>query len=198
MMPRATNTPTQERGDGVAEIHELQPVDLLEAWPHEAHNFTPWLAERLHLLGKEVNLSLELERIEAQLGAAGRVDILAKQAGSGATVVIENQLDKSDDEHLLALLGYAASAEADIVIWVAEDFSPYHRSIVAWLNRSDSINVYAVKVLAYRVGDALIADFRLAVGLQKSQTSSAAVGSPTWYADFYRPLGEQLRRSGLS
>ena len=182
----------------MAEIHELKPVDLREAWPHEAHNFTPWLAEHLHLLGKEVNLSLELERIEAPLGEAGRVDILARQAETGAKAVIENQLDKSDDEHLLALLGYAASAEAGIVIWVAEDFSSYHCSIVAWLNRSDNTRVYAVRLLAYRVGDSLVADFRLAVGPQKSQTSSAAVGSPTWYADFYRPLVEQLRRSGLS
>ena len=182
----------------MAEIHELQPVDLREAWPDEARDFTPWLAERLHLLGKELNLDLELVGTERVLPGAGRVDILAKQVCSSAMVAIENQLDRSDDEHLLALQGYAASAEADIAIWVAADFSLYHRSIVEWLNRSDTIRVYAVKGLAYRVADALVADFRLAVGPHRSRTSSAAVGSSAWYADFYQPLVEELRRSGLS
>ena len=185
----------------MAEIHELQPVDLREAWRHEAHNFTPWLAKRLPLLGKELNLDLELVGTEVTLPDAGRVDILAKQAGSGANVVIENQLNQSDDSHCLRLLGYAANAGADILIWVAEGFTKYHRSIVAWLNESDSINVYAVRARAYRVGDSLAADFELAVGpseMPPEPTSSSATNTNTWYANFYRPLVEQLRRDGLT
>ena len=184
----------------MAEIHELQPVDLREVWPHEAWNFTPWLAERLHVLGKELSLELQLERTEAPLRPGGFVDILAKQAGSGANVVIENQLEWSDDSHCLRLLGYAANAGADILIWVAKDFTEYHRSIVAWLNQSDNINVYAVKVLAYCVGDALAADFELVVGPTEAppeSTSPSAANTNTWYANFYRPMVEQLRREGL-
>ena len=176
------------------EIHELKPVDLREAWPHEAWNFTPWLAERLHLLGKELNLDLELVGTEIVLPGAGRVDILAKQVGSGAKVVIENQLYESDDSHCLRLLGYAAHADSDILVWVAEDFTDYHRGILAWLNESDSINVYAVKVLAYCVGDSLAADFRLAVGPSESPTEQPLPLHPR----LYRPLVEQLRREGLT
>ena len=99
----------------MAEIHELKPVGLRDAWRHEARNFTPWLAERLDLLGRKLNLKLELVETEALLRPGGFVDILAKQAGSGANVVIENQLNQSDDSHCLRLLGYAANADADIL-----------------------------------------------------------------------------------
>lgn len=183
----------------MAEIHELKRVDLREAWPHEAWNFTPWLAERLHLLGKDLNFELELEGTEVTLPEAGRVDILAKQAGSGARVVIENQFGWSDDSHCLRLLGYAAHAESDILVWVAEDFTKYHCGIVAWLNQSDNINVYAVEARAYRVGDSLAADFELAVGpTQSGSRPPAEPNTNTWYANFYRPLLEQLRREGLT
>ena len=39
---------------------------------------------------------------------AGRVDIIAQQVSTMAKVVIENQLEVSDDSHCLRLLGYAA------------------------------------------------------------------------------------------
>ena len=72
---------------------------------------------------------------------------------------------------------------------------------MAWLNRSDSINVYAVRVRAYRVDDALAADFELAVGPSETPrelTSLRATNANTWYANFYRPMVEQLRRDGLT
>ena len=43
------------------EIHELEPVNLREAWPDEARHFTPWLASHLNLLGDELELELYLE-----------------------------------------------------------------------------------------------------------------------------------------
>ena len=103
------------------EIHALETVSLREAWPDEARHFTPWLADHLELLGAEPALDLELEQAQVETTSlgAGRVDILARQAGTGAIVMIENQLEWSDDSHLLRLLGYAANAEANILVWVA-------------------------------------------------------------------------------
>lgn len=178
----------------MAEVYELEPLDLWEVWPHEALDFTPWLAGRLHLLGKATNLDLELVGKEVTLPGAGRVDILAKQSDSGVPVVIENQPDLSDDEHCLALLGYAASAKAGILIWVAGAFTEYHRSIIAWLNESAGINAYAVEVRAYRAGNTLAACFRLAVG---PHATRSLPDSPAFYARFYPPLLDELRRSGL-
>ena len=140
------------------EIQPLEPVSLREAWPNEARDFTPWLADNIHLLGGKLDLRLEQVRTEVTLPGAGRVDICAEQAGTDAKVVIENQLAESDDSHCLRLLGYAANAEANILVWVARAFTAYHKSILEWLNDADTIHVYAVTVRAYRVGEALAAD----------------------------------------
>ena len=180
------------------EILPLETVSLREAWPKEAGNFTPWLVDNLGVLGEE--LHLELARREVTLpGDAGRVDILAQQLGTGANVVIENQLEQSDDSHCLRLLGYAASAEASILIWVAQDFTPYHRSILEWLNAADTIHVYAVEVRAYRVGGVLAADFRTVVkpATAIAETPLPGKNSNTLYAEFYRPLVARLRQGGL-
>lgn len=181
-------------------IHFLKPVSLRKAWPHEAHNFTPWLVEHIDQLGAKLDLKLEQVRREVTLGDAGKVDICAEQAETGAQVVIENQLGESDNSHCLRLLGYAANAEASILVWVAREFTPYHQSILEWLNEADTIHVYAVTVHAYQVGDSLVADFQTVVEppqVQPRRSSRAGKNVNTLYAEFYRPLVARLRRSGV-
>ena len=183
------------------EINALDPVSLREVWPDEARDFTPWLANHLHLLESKLNLALQLVAVEATLPEAGRVDIIAEQVSTKAKVVIENQLGESDDSHCLRLLGYAANADANILVWVARDFTKYHRDILSWLNESDNIAVYAVAVKAYRVAEAIAADFQLVVEPPQSQpgatSPSTRMTANTYYADFYRPVVAQLRRSEL-
>ena len=182
------------------EIHALKSADLREAWPNEALNFTPWLAEHLDLLGDALGMELELVKKEAPVPNAGRVDIIARQAQTDAKVVIENQLGWSDDSHCLRLLGYAAGEEAYVLVWVARDFKEYHRRILNWVNEADTIDVYAVTVRVYRVGDALAAAFETVVEPTQQQPGITSPAKKTWgtlYAEFYRPLVARLRRSGV-
>ena len=181
-------------------IQPLKHVRLREAWPDEARDFTPWLANNIDLLGDKLDLKLEKVKTEVTLPGAGRVDIYARQANTDAKVVIENQLGESDDSHCLRLLGYASNAEANILVWVARTFNSYHKSILEWLNDADTIHVYAVTVHAYRVGEALAADFHTVVEPPQSQPGSsrpANKNSNTLYAEFYRPLVARLRQSGV-
>lgn len=182
-------------------IHPLDPVgSLWDVWAHEAHNFTPWLVEHIGMLNEALNMELEVKQMEKTLQLAGRVDIYAEQANTREGVVIENQLGRSDDSHCLRLLGYAANSEANILVWVAREFSPYHLSILEWLNETDTINVYAVKVQAYRVNEVLAADFQTVVEPPQSRGTVSRSGkkaSNTLYAEFYRPLIEELRQSDI-
>lgn len=184
------------------ELGKLERVSLRTIWPDEARNFTPWLAKNLAQLGEELNMELELVGQEVTLpGGAGRVDIVAKQVGSDAIVVIENQLQISDDSHCLRLLGYAAYGEADIAVWVAREFTEYHRKIVRLLNDGDNIQMYAIAVEAWRIGESEAARFQLVEGPQPQSTtgreSNAVLTRNQRYAQFYRPLADQLRRAGL-
>ncbi len=99
------------------------------------------------------------------------------------------------------MLGYAAKAEANILVWVAGEFAPYHLSILEWLNEADTINVYAVKVLVYRVGEVLAADFQTAVEPPQSREPPPPTdkkAANTLYAEFYRPLVARLCQSGIN
>ena len=51
----------------MVDLGTIEQVDLREVWPHEAQDFTPWLAENLDKLGEALGLDLEL---------LGSVDIL--------------------------------------------------------------------------------------------------------------------------
>ena len=51
-----------------AALGSLETADLREAWNHEAHDFTPWLAENLDRLGSELGIELENEATEMHVG----------------------------------------------------------------------------------------------------------------------------------
>ena len=183
------------------EIHPLDPVGRLwDVWAHEAHNFTPWLVEHIGMLNKALNMELEVVQREKPLPLAGRVDIYAEEANTKEKVVIENQLGRSDDSHCIRLLGYAANSEANILVWVAREFSLYHLSILEWLNETDTINVYAVKVQVYKISGKWYANFQTVAEPPQSRETASRSGkksSPTLYAEFYRPLIEDLHQSDV-
>ena len=184
-----------------SEIHMLEPVkSLREVWPNEARNFTPWLAKNITRLGATLNLNLKDVETEKTLSGAGRVDIYAQEEETNAPIVIENQLGWSDDGHCLRLLGYAASAEASILVWVAGGFTSYHRSILKWLNETGKVDVYAVAVRAYHAGETLGLSFETVVEpdpLTEEKVRPTKRTLSTICAEFYRPVVKQLRQKGM-
>ncbi len=124
-----------------------QPVEVREMWPNEAHDFTPWLAGNLGLLGEKLGLDLELLAQEEPVGPY-RLDILAKETGTGARVAIENQLERSNFWHLAQILVYATGCEARVAIWIATEFTYELAQVLHRLNEwtVGETRFYAVKV----------------------------------------------------
>ncbi len=144
----------------------LEEVDLREIWPHEANDFTPWLAEHLGLLGDALGMRLKLVQREHTVGQYG-LDILAEEA-EGGNVVIENQLEWTNHSHLGQLLTYAAGCETEegvqYAVWIARHFTAEHRAALNWLNQLNPGKVwfYGVEVRVVKVGDSLPAvDFHV-------------------------------------
>src|SRR3989442_6414464 len=129
------------------QLGALTPVDLRNLWSNEAADFTPWLAKEANIsqLGEAMGLELEVERTEVPVGPY-YADILARDS-SGSYVVIENQLGKTDHDHLGKALTYAAVLGADTVLWIAPDFTDEHRKALDWLNDStEDIAFFGVQV----------------------------------------------------
>ena len=61
-------------------LDTIKKVPLREVWPHEAHDFTKWLAEEQNLatLGTAVGIELELIETESSVGSFN-VDIYAQE-----------------------------------------------------------------------------------------------------------------------
>ena len=42
--------------------------DLREVWPHEEHDFTPWLAKNIGVLSDTVGIDISIEETESSVG----------------------------------------------------------------------------------------------------------------------------------
>ena len=134
------------------QLGKFEAVALREVWRREDGNFTPWLASNLSVLGDALGLPLEIKERESELdGLPYRVDIVA--ASEGQPVVIENQLEPTDDDHLGRLLIYAAGKNAKTVIWVASEMADAHWQAMHWLNQQQgAAKFYGVVVELLKIG----------------------------------------------
>lgn len=141
-------------------LRRLEPVDLRVIWESESGDFTPWLAkeENLELLGEAIGIDLELESREKNVGPF-RADILCKDTATNGWVLIENQLESTDHNHLGQLLTYAAGLKATTVVWIAKNFTDEHRAALDWLNDllGDSVNFFGIEIELWRIAGSPIA-----------------------------------------
>ncbi len=124
-----------------------------DVWPTEAAHFTPWLADNLDVLADQLGLSLTLVATEVPVGEF-RLDVQA-QTADGRVVIVENQLERTDNGHLGQVLVYASGLEAAIVVWVAPSFREDHRRTLDWLNgrTEEGLSFFAVEVGIVQIGD---------------------------------------------
>jgi len=135
-------------------LGKLVKLPLREVWKHEAYDFSHWLSqeEQLSALAEMLDLDdLSLKQLEAPVGEF-RVDILCED--SAGLVIIENQLTRSNHNHLGQLLTYAATLEAKKVIWIAEEFRDEHITALEYLNEhSRELSFYALKISLWKIDD---------------------------------------------
>ena len=142
------------------ELGKLEKIELREVWRHEALDFTRWLAkkENIAILSKEIGIDIEVIETEMSVGRYN-VDIYARDTESNKKIVIENQLENTNHDHLGKMLVYAAGLDADIAIWVVKDVNEEHRQAIEWLNDNsfEKINIFLVKVELWQIDNSPIA-----------------------------------------
>lgn len=137
-------------------LGKLKQVNLREIWKHEALDFTKWLgkAENIDLLSDEIKIELSVIDTEFSVGRF-QVDIYAEEANSERKVIIENQLEKTDHDHLGKLITYASGLDAEIIIWIVKEVLEEHQQAIDWLNENtnEKINFFAIKMEAWKIGN---------------------------------------------
>lgn len=132
-------------------IGKIERVPLREVWRHEALDLTRWLQTNIDVLGDAIDLTLTNAEREQQAGDFS-VDLVVEEQ-SGATVIVENQLTRSDHDHLGKLLTYLVAYEAKAAVWIVAEPRPEHVSAIAWLNESATADFYLLKLEAIRIGE---------------------------------------------
>ena len=135
------------------DLAKLKKVVLRDVWPHEASDFTSWLAqkENLDALSEEIGVEISLIKTEANVGKFN-VDILAEDS-DGRKIIIENQLEATNHDHLGKIITYAAGHDAEIIIWIVRDVREEHHKAMDWLNdqTDENISFFLIKIELWQI-----------------------------------------------
>ena len=145
---------------GAMKLGKLEEVDIRQLWSHEQYGFSEWLSkpDNIELLNEVIGITLSDVEKEVYVGAY-RCDLVGVDETTGDKVIIENQLEASDHDHLGKIITYASGLDAKVVVWIVKEAREEHRSAIEWLNNntSEKLNFFLIEVHAYRIGDSLCA-----------------------------------------
>lgn len=137
-------------------LGKLEKVNIREIWKNEATDFTKWLAkeENLAILSEEIGVSIKLIKTEASVGSFS-ADILAEEENTGHKIIIENQLEETNHDHLGKIITYGSGFDANILIWIFREIREEHRKAIDWLNEKadTSLYIFAIKMEVWKIGD---------------------------------------------
>ncbi len=145
----------------MVQLGRLEKVkDLRLVWKNEAQDFTKWLAkeENLNLLGNELDIDIDLINMEAKTGSFS-TDILAMESNTENKIVIENQLESTDHDHLGKIITYASGHDAKTIIWIVKDVREEHRRAIDWLNEhtDEDINIFLCRIELWKIDESNLA-----------------------------------------
>ena len=188
-------------------LGSLKKVDVRHIWQTEAQHFTPWLAQNLDTLAETLDMELEIEAQEKNVGPF-RADILCRDTLDKSWVLIENQLERTDHLHLGQLLTYASGLKAVTIIWISTHFTEEHRSALDWLNNitDDQFKFFGLEVELWQIGDSPVApkfnivskpnDWSRSVGQAARQIETGTLTDiKAAQLEFWTQLAEKLKEN---
>lgn len=183
------------------ELGRLVPVDPRTVWPHEAHNFTPWLLEHPDRLAEALGIDLELEAAEHAVGGYS-LDLVGRDTTNDTVLIVENQLETTDHSHLGQVLTYAAGTAASTIVWIATAFREEHRQALDWLNENtgEDVHFFGVELQVVKIDDSPPAPLLNLVvrpndwqkEVRAATQRSAVTGKGALYAQFWPKLLDRV------
>ena len=137
-------------------IEKLKEVEVRDLWKHEQYDFSEWLAKEENIEYLNDILGLTLVEIDQEVYVGSyRCDLVAKDETTDVKVIIENQLEMTNHDHLGKVVTYASGLDAKYIVWIVKNAREEHRAAIEWLNNNtnDSVNFFLIEIHAYTIGD---------------------------------------------
>ncbi len=191
----------------MVKLSKLKKIDLRKAWENEALDFTNWLVEEenLAILSEEIDVGIKVIETEASVGRYN-VDILAEEEITGRKIIIENQLENTNHDHLGKIITYASGHDAEIVIWLVKNVRDEHKQAIDWLNEhtDEKLNFFAIKMELWQIGNSDFAPkFEViskpnswAKAIKTSQRKGGYSDTQLMQLEFWNKLKEYCKEKG--
>lgn len=169
-------------------VSRLEIVPIRKAFQKEAIHFTTWLEGHIEALAERLGLQLTVVQREKEVGDFN-VDLLCED-GDGRPVIVENQLERTDHDHLGKVLTYLVNLDASTAIWLTTEPRTEHQKVIDWLNESTAADIkfYLVKVEATRIGDSPYAPLFTVLSMPDKQTKEVGEKKKEWADRHYNRL----------
>ena len=133
-------------------VSKLTKVKIKDIWKTEDKDFTPWLVENISRLNEDLGFNIQDPQKENRLENF-IVDIVGED--NEGKVIIENQYNKSDHDHLGKLLTYLSNVQGTKkAIWIVEEARADHVNTINWLNENvETCSFYLVKIEVFKIQD---------------------------------------------
>lgn len=143
----------------MAQLGKIERItDLRSVWEHEAYDFSKWLSkdENLSMLSDSVGIDIALEELESPVGGFS-VDLFASEEGTTRKIIIENQLEDTNHDHLGKIITYASGKDAEVIIWIVKRARDEHRQAIEWLNQHTDGNIgfFLIEIELWKINDSL-------------------------------------------
>jgi len=145
-------------------VSKLTKVKIKDIWKTEDKDFTPWLVENIARLNEDIGFNIQDPQKENRLENF-IVDIVGED--DEGKVIIENQYNKSDHDHLGKLLTYLSNVlGTKKAIWIVEEARADHLNTINWLNDNiETCSFYLVKIEVFKIQNSPpAANFNLLAG----------------------------------
>lgn len=139
------------------ELGRISRCKVRDIWTNE-NDFSDWLfsPENIELLSDTLGLNTIITQTREDSVGGFRADIVGEETDTGRKVIIENQFETSNHDHLGKIITYAAGKDASIIIWIVEEARPEHASAIEWLNNNmTDRGFFLVQIEVIKIEDSL-------------------------------------------
>jgi len=145
-------------------LSKISKVDIRKIF--DELGFTQWLKNNINQLSDVIGI--EIENIEKGKGVGDFIsDLIANEVNSENKIIIENQLEQTDHDHLGKIITYASGVGAKYIIWISKKIREEHQKALEWLNENSSNNglsFFGVEIEAIQIDNSKPAlNFKLVI-----------------------------------